>query len=273
MRNEELNVETPNQGYIMEFMTVREMREALEKTRTVILPMGVIEQHGYHLPLNTDVYNCYEIAKRTSPVAGCVVAPPIIYSFSGGELLGTTDISPQTLSLVTMDIIKSLANQGFENIIVLLGHGGTENQTAALDAADMFYRRNVRYRDVRLATVTFTELTESVQECFAAHDFHAAYLETSLMLYWHPELVRPKELWVTDEPELMDIFYQDQDAYQTKTKLVDHPMVVPIVTQNERMKVGVMGDPTNANAEFGRKVAEEAVATLADLIRKMEGKD
>lgn len=261
---------TQNQGYIMENMTVPEMREALSKTQTVILPMGVVEQHGYHLPLYTDVYNCYEIAKRVSPVAGCVVAPPIIYSFSGGELPGTTDISPQTLSLVTMDIIKSLANQGFKNIIILLGHGGSENQRAALDAADMFYRRNVRYRDIRLATVTFTDLTPSVQECFAAHDFHAAYLETSLMLYWRPELVRPKELWVTDTPELMEVFYQDQDAYQTRTKAVDHPLVVPVVTQNEGMKVGVMGDPTNANAEFGRKVCEEAVAGLVDLIRQME---
>ncbi|NPV07098.1 MAG: creatininase family protein [Anaerolineae bacterium] len=266
-------MDTPNQGYIMEFMTVREMREALSKTRTVILPMGVIEQHGYHLPLNTDVYNCYEIAKRVAPVAGCVVAPPIMYSFSGGELPGTTDISPQTLSLLTMDIIKSLANQGFRNIIILLGHGGSENQQAALDAADMFYRRNVRYRDVRLATVTFTDLTPSVKECFAAKDFHAGYLETSLMLYWHPELVRPKELWVTDTPELMDLFRRDQDAYQTRTKLVNHPLVVPIVTQNPDTKVGVMGDPSNANAEFGRKVCQEAVAGLVELIRTMEGAD
>ena len=258
------------QGYIMEFMTVRDMKEALAKTQTVILPMGVLEQHGYHLPLNTDVYNCYEIAKLVAPVAGCVVAPPIVYSFSGGELLGTTDISPQTLSLVTMDIIKSLANQGFKNIIVLLGHGGTENQKAALDAADMFYRRNVRYRDVRLATVTFTDLTPSVKQAFADKDFHAGYLETSLMLFWHPELVRPRELWVTDKEELMAIFRIDQDAYQTKTRLVDHPLVVPIITQNEEIEVGVMGEPSKASAEYGKKIAMEAVAGMVELIHKME---
>ena len=263
-------MDTQNQGYIMEFMTVREMEEALKKTRTVILPMGVIEQHGYHLPLNTDVYNAYEIAKRVAPLAGCVVAPPIIYSFSGGELLGTTDISPQTLSLVTMDIIKSLANQGFLNIIVLLGHGGSENQKAALDAADMFYRRNRRYRDVRIATVTFTDLAPSIRELFAVKDFHAGWLETSLMLYWHPELVRPRELWVTDKEELMAVFRIDQDAYQVKTKLVDHPLVVPIITQNPEIKVGVMGYPERASAEFGEKVAKEALESLTQLIGKME---
>jgi len=263
-------MEELNQGYIMEFMTVREMEEALENTRTVILPMGVIEQHGYHLPLNTDVYNAYEIAKRVAPRAGCVVAPPIAYSYSGGELLGTTDISPQTLSLVVMDLIKSLANQGFLNIIVLLGHGGSENQRAALDAADMFYRRNPRYRDIRIATVTFTDLSPSVQEAFAMKDFHAGYLETSLMLYWHPELVRPRELWVTDREELMELFRADQDAYQTRKRLVDHPLVVPIVTQNEEIKIGVMGDPSRANAEYGERVCNEAVDRLVELIRAME---
>jgi creatinine amidohydrolase len=132
----------PAQGWIMEFMTVQEMREALRETRTAILPIGVIEQHGYHLPLNTDVYNAYEIAKRVAAVASCVVAPPVNYSFSGGELPGTVDISPQTLSLLVMDLVKSLADQGFASVILLLGHGGSENQRAVLDAADMFLRRN-----------------------------------------------------------------------------------------------------------------------------------
>jgi len=262
---------TQNQGYIMEFMTVREMEEALRKTRTVVLPVGVIEQHGYHLPLNTDVYNAYEIARRVAPAAGCVVAPPIAYSFSGGELLGTTDISPQTLSQVVIDLILSLANQGFLNIIVLLGHGGSENQKAALDAADMFYRRNKRYRDIRIATVTFTDLAPSIRELFAVKDFHAGWLETSLMLYWHPELVRPRELWVTDKEELMEVFRRDQDAYQVRTKPVDHPLVVPIVTQNEEIRVGVMGYPEKASSEFGEKVVKEAVASLVDLVHKMEG--
>lgn len=257
-------------GYIMEFMTVREMEEALKKTRTVILPMGVIEQHGYHLPLNTDVYNAYEIAKRVAPVAGCVVAPPITYSFSGGELLGTTDISPQTLSQILVDLILSLANQGFQNIIVFLGHGGSENRQATADAADMFYRRYRRYRDIRIAAVNFTDIAPSIQELFAVQDYHAGWLETALMLYWHPELVRPRELWVTDDDDLMALMRQDPDAYQTKTRLVDHPLVVPVITQNERIKVGVMGFPERATAEFGEKVVKEGVATLVELIRKME---
>ena len=81
-------------AYLWEFMTVKEMRAALKKTKTVILPVGVIEQHGYHLPLNTDVYNCYELARLASEKTGCLVAPPLTYTFSGGTLPGTININP-----------------------------------------------------------------------------------------------------------------------------------------------------------------------------------
>jgi len=70
--------------YLMESMTVEEVREALVHTRAAILPVGGVEQHGYHLPLTTDVYNAYEIARRVAPLVGCLVAPPVTYSFSGG---------------------------------------------------------------------------------------------------------------------------------------------------------------------------------------------
>lgn len=262
-----------SEGYIMQYMTVEEMREALKQTKTAILPVGVIEQHGYHLPLYVDVYNAYEIAKRVSPIAGCLVAPPVAYSFSGGTLPGTTDISPQLLSLLLMDICRSLANQGIENIVILLGHGGSENQKATYDAADMFFRRNPHYRYVKLALVPFTELSPSVQGAFEKKDFHAGQLETSLMLYWHPEEVRDRSKWVTDSPELMELFRRDQDAYQVREKPVDHELVCPVITQHPDIEVGVMcgvEDLLNSNAEYGRKVAEECVENLVELIRKLE---
>lgn len=262
-----------NEGYIMQYMTVEEIREALTHTKTAIVPVGVIEQHGYHLPIYVDVYNAWELAKRVSPVVGCLVAPPVHYSFSGGTLPGTLDISPQIFSLVLMDICKSLANMGIENIVILLGHGGSENQKATFDAADMFFRRHPGYRHVKLALVPFTELSPLVQEAFVKRDFHAGELETSLMLYWHPEEVRDRSKWVTDSQELMDLFYQDQDAYQVRMKPLDDELVCPVIIQHPDMQVGVMArleDLRASNAEYGRRVAEDCVQHLADLIRRLE---
>jgi creatinine amidohydrolase len=260
-------------GTIMQHMTVEEVREALTHTKTAILPVGVIEQHGYHLPLYVDVYNAYEIAKRVAPMVGCLVAPPVQYSFSGGTLPGTLDISPQVLSLLLMDICSSLANQGIENIVILLGHGGSENQKATYDAADMFFRRHPHHRHVKLALVPFTELSPLIQEAFARKDFHAGRLETSMMLYWHPEEVRDKSKWVTDSPKLMDLFHQDQDAYQVLKKPLDDERVCPVIIQHPEMEVGVMcmvEDLQESSAEYGRRIVEDCVLHLAELIRKLE---
>ncbi|MBT9148258.1 MAG: Creatinine amidohydrolase [Syntrophomonadaceae bacterium] len=253
---------------ILEFMTVNEVREGLEKTKTVILPVGVIEQHGYHLPLNTDVYNCYEIAKRASAKSGCFVVPPVSYSYSGGELPGTIDISPQTLSQTIMDLLLSLCNHGFKNIIVFLGHGGTENQRATEEAVDMFLRRHRHFNDVAIAFMPFTELTDLVKEAFREKDFHAGYLETSLMLYWHPENVRKK--YVTDKKELMDIFKKDQDAYQVRKKPIDNKFVYPTIRQNSKIEVGVMGNPKKSSPKYGEKIVKDCVKNMVNLIKKME---
>lgn len=254
---------------IMEFMTVEEVREGLEKIKTVIVPMGVIEQHGYHLPLNTDVYNCYEISQRVSDETGCYVAPPINYSFSGGELPGTFNIHPATLALYLSDILKSLVIMGFKNIIILLGHGGTENQQATSDAIDMFMRLNPEYTDIVFAFMPFTSLSEITQSAFDDQDYHAGYLETSLMMYWHPEHVK-KDRMVVDEPELMALMKIDQDAYQVKTKLVEHPFVYPYIKSNPKMKVGVMGEPQKASVEFGEKLCKDAVKNCVEFIRLLE---
>lgn len=256
---------------MLEFMTVNEVRKGLKETQTVILPVGVIEQHGYHLPMNTDVYNCYEIAQRVSAACGCFVVPPINYSYSGGELPGTIDISPQTLSQMIMDLLLSLCNHGFKNIIVLLGHGGTENQVATKDAVDMFLRRHPNFKDKAIAFMPFTSLTKIVQKAFKDQDYHAGYLETSLMLYWHPEHVRKK--YVTDKKELMDIFKKDQDAYQVKKKIIDNKFVYPVIRQHPEIKVGVMGDPDKSDVKYGEKIVKDCVKNIVKLIKEMETRE
>ncbi len=259
-------------GRIMEFMTVDEIREGLKSTKTTIVPVGVIEQHGYHLPLNVDVYNCYEISKRVSEATGCFVAPPINYSFSGGELPGTFNINPSTLSLYLGDILKSLVIMGMKNIIVLLGHAGSENQIAAGNAIDMFMRLNPEVKDVAFAFMPFTSLSGYVKESFEDKDFHAGYFETSLMLYWHPELVRTNKT-VTDNDELMEILREDQDAYQVRYKPVEHEFVYPYIKQNPSIEVGVMGKPEKASKEYGEKVCKDIVERAVEFVKLLDGRD
>ena len=255
---------------IMFNMTVRDIVEGLEQTRTIILPVGIVEQHGYHLPVSVDIHNSVQIAERTSEATGCFVTPPVHYNFSGGTLPGTINISPQVFSLVLMDICQSLVLQGFRNIIILLGHGGTESCAAARDAAEQFQRLRPEMTDVNVCLVPFWDLSPTYMQSIPDKDYHAGLYETSMMLYWKPELVKMDQA-VLDEPEMLSILRNDPDAYAQRVRNVNNKFVVPRLVQDPRMKVGVMGDFIGANPELGRKIAGECVNGLTELISELEG--
>lgn len=255
---------------IMFNMTVKDIVEGLEQTRTVILPVGIVEQHGYHLPVSVDIHNSVQIAERASEATGCFVTPPVHYNFSGGTLPGTINITPQVFSLVLMDICQSLVLQGFTNVIILLGHGGTESCAAARDAAEQFQRLRPEMTGVNVCLVPFWEMSPTYMESIANKDYHAGLYETSLMLYWKPELVKMEQAML-DEPSILSMMRDDPDAYAKRVKNVDNRFVVPRLVQDSRIKVGVMGDFAGASAEFGRKIAYECVDGLAELIGQLEG--
>lgn len=255
---------------IWEKMTVREIREALKSTQTVLIPIGVTEQHGYHLAVNTDMHNAWQIATRAAEETGCFVAPLLPYTFSGGELPGTINIDYHLVALLISDILRALAANGLRNLILVLGHGGSENARATREAAELFLRQHPAYADRRVALYNFCELSKFVAQGFAEGDFHAGYVETSLMLYWAPEDVRLNEI-ALDSPELVQMMREDPDNYQLIEYPLDHPGVVPRISQRPEIQVGVMGDPSRASAEFGAEVCADAVSGLVELIRAMEG--
>ena len=253
----------------MDTMTVEEVRHGLQETRTVILPVGCVEQHGYHLPLSVDIHNAVEIALRASALTGCFVAPALSYSFSGGMLLGTINISPQLFSLLVMEICHSLIGQGFRNVVILLGHGGTENTRAAYEAAENFQRLNPQLGGITISVVPFWELSPTFMRLLGQGEFHASLAETSLMLFWKPELVKMDKARL-DSDELAAAMRTDQDAYLTRHKEVDHPYVVPKLTQHPDMEVGVMGTYEQASAALGKTMAEEAVQGLVAFIGTLD---
>ncbi|MHB1190654.1 MAG: creatininase family protein [Armatimonadota bacterium] len=257
---------------IMYDMTVEEVRDGLAEMKTIVLPVGVVEQHGYHLPLSVDTHNAVEIASRASEISGCFVAPPVNYSFSGGTLPGTINISPQLFSLVAAEICHSLVVMGFKNIVILLGHGGTENTRAAHDAAENFQRLHPPLSGITVSVVPFWELSPTYMESFQEKDFHAGKYETSMMLYWKPEMVRMEKARL-DVPEIVEMMHQDQNAFLVKHKEVENKYVVPKLTQHPGIEVGVMGDYEGASAELGRTIAVECAEGLAALVNELEEKN
>jgi len=232
---------------LMAHMTVEDMEQALQQTQTAIIPLGGTEQHGYHLPLSTDLLTSYEVAQAVSERTGCLVASPIYYSYSGGTLKGTTDISPALTTLLVVEIAESLRRQGVRNIIIASGHGGSEH-LEAMRAAVLLLRR--RHQHLRVELPLLWELSPRFKELFAAGDHHAGATETSLILYRRPDLVRTK----AGEPAGADTSGRD-------------------VRYDPEWSVGVSGDPFQASVELGRELFEECVAALADTVRALEASE
>lgn len=252
-------------------MTVKDIVEGLKKTQTVVIPVGMTEQHGYHMPTSVDIHNSSEIARRTSEATGTFVTPPIHYNISGGLLPGTINITPQVFSLMCMDIIQSLVMQGFKNVIFLLGHGGLESGTAVKDACTFVQWLRPEMPGVTISVVPFWDLSPTYTEMSHKGDWHAGLLETSMMLYWKPELVKLDQLEYDDEP-IRSLLREDPYSFAVKQKAVDHEFVIPRLIQDPRIKVGVMGDVTGANAELGKKICDECVSGLTAFIAELEAK-
>lgn len=259
---------------VMEHMTVKLVREYLQRKQSIIIPMGVIEQHGYHLPLCTDAVIASELAWRIGRKTDILVAPVIYSSFSGGGLPGTINISPAVMSLVVSDELISLAAQGFRKIYIFLAHGGSENARALDNALQLLLRNNPTFKDVMVALIPnwrFGYKDGPRRTGQMAHDWHAGWIETSLMMALRPDLVRIDEMELDPEP-LLKLQIEHPDNYQHAEKPVDDPYVVPRMTQHPEIKVGVMGYPEKANVEFGQGLIDECVELVGDKILQLEAK-
>jgi len=259
---------------VMENMTVKMVREYLTTSKSVIIPIGVIEQHGYHLPLKTDALIAKRLGRMIGERTGILVAPVMYESFSGGGLPGTINISPSVMSLVISDRLLSLASQGFRNFYLWLCHGGSENARAVDDAIKLLLRTNPAFSDAMVALIPCWRMQKDEQGWLAAiqdRDWHAGWLETSMVMALAPELVRMDEMQLDPEP-LLKLQKEHPDNYQRAEKIVDDEFVIPRMTQRPDIKVGVMGLPQKASPELGHRIINSMVHEAAAKITELEAK-
>lgn len=259
-------------AYFMTQMTVQDMEQAVQKTKTVIIPVGVVEQHGYHLPLSTDIHNAVRPLEIAGDRLNAVVAPSVNYSFSGGELLGTVNVSPNTFGLYISEICSEFIRMGFENVIVFLGHAGTDNLNSLKNSLQMLLRRSQDlYEKTTISLVEAWNLSPTWLGGFKLepeHDFHAGMMETGLMMYWKPELVR-KDI-VMDDEYISRMMRTDQDWFEKREKRIDSPFMIEKVSQREEIKIGVMGLPHEATPELGETICNEIINNLVDYVNLLE---
>lgn len=238
-------------------LTWPEIQAAAQRDTPVVLPVGSTEQHGYHLPLCTDVVLPESLARDAAMRLGLLVAPPIAYGYrsrplsGGGEgFPGTISLSGRTLMALIEDVLVGLAASGLGRVVLLNWH--YENSNFVYEAAWCAHQR-ARELQVMVIEAAFSELSPEVMQALFADEFpgwdveHAAVLETSLMAHLRPELV------------LMDRAVDDEARRHPPYDVV--PVPADFVPAS-----GTLWKATRASAEKGALAWDEIVSRTTAAI-------
>ena len=253
--------------YKMLDCTFPEVQEYLKTSKTILIPYGLSEQHGAHLPLDTDVRNAEYISSALAKKLDCLIAPTLNYTFSGGMFPGTINVKPATFCNLVGEIIESLYVQGFRNFVIIPGHGGSESLLILKESLRILKWLNPNLADALIMLMPIWDYSPTWFNMFDEKDYHAAKAETSLLLYWCPEVVRMDKITL-DAPEIAERLRQDPDSYQLRESFTGNPHEIVQTGQREDVKLGVMGYPEEASAEIGRRIEEEFIQNAGDALLK-----
>ena len=203
-------------------MTYEQIEELVQKEAIVLFPVGIIEEHGPHLPLGTDIYLAYEQAHDVFEMlkeAGTesVIAPP--FYLGGVQALtrhfpGTFAFSRDTIIFCVTEYLENLDRFGFKRVIFFNDHGDglhiaamveairKSNQNTKLKAYWMEYEYELREHGfdgsedyiLKLTTVPFENMFKINQMPADEFDVHAGAFETATMREICPECIREEKL-------------------------------------------------------------------------------
>ncbi|MHB8619835.1 MAG: creatininase family protein [Chloroflexota bacterium] len=229
-----------------------QIAQAASARGMALLPIGAVEQHGPHLPLDTDCYTAFEICARAAerveafPV---LVLPPIWWGLSPYwmRLPGTITIRPEILMGLVVDVCGSVGRHGFRKILVVNGHGGNSGLLEATAAT-------CSTPALRVATISYWSLVPDVMQRVSERDGgrigHAGELETSVQLHLQPSLV---DLDAVSSEQCTPLASRPNPAYSP-------PDVGPDASRT------VFGQALAGRADKGEAIVCAAVAALASFI-------
>lgn len=175
----------------LEELTAPDFILAVAKSEgTCLLPMGIIEKHGAHLPLGTDLFECRELARRAARKEYTIIFPPYFVGqiFEAKHQPGTIAYSAQAMLTLLQETCDELARNGLKKIILVNGHGGSEQLA-------QFFCQIQLARDKDYAVYLFDPsdddaVREQIDKLRRTKlDGHAGEEETSEMLAIRPDLV------------------------------------------------------------------------------------
>jgi creatinine amidohydrolase len=242
-------------------MSWTQYRERIQDKSPVFLPVGALEQHGPHLPLGTDALLATAIAVGAATAVGGIVAPALCYGYKsqpkcggGQHFCGTTSLDAATLISQVRDTIREFVRHGVGSLVLVNGH--YENQWFLIEGIDLGLRDCGSASNLSVMRLEYWDFcTEATLAAIFPAGFpgfaleHAAVIETSMMLHFHPDLVQMDRIPADPPAE-----FPPYDMYPPRTEWVPPS--------------GVLSSARGASREKGALIADEVIARVAGAVRR-----
>lgn len=223
-------------------MRPQEVAALIERQPRLIIPVGSCDQHGPHLPVSCDTIIVERLASDLSAEFGVLLAPTVEYGVNVETergFAGNASMRKKTLHRMLNDLVDTWEATGILEFILLTAH----EHDPHLEAMSTVITKHARVRVIDMFGVHFADLLEGQSE-----PMHGDEVDTSLLLYIAPELVR------------MDVA---QDYMMSRDELRRYrrgALRVP------RASPGSIGRPSLASAEKGRALYHRIYSRIRDRV-------
>jgi creatinine amidohydrolase len=253
-----------------------------DENKIIVQTVGAIEQHGPHLPFNTDDIRVIEVAKRGCALAQergvkAFVAPPIHWGFSTLQMdlpgdvdryPGTLTLSAETLMQVVLEVAQCFARANCNRMLLLNGHGGNWQplQTVARTIRDKTGMMVAVANALRLPPVGSLEGLLKEQQVK-----HAGEYETATILAIDENLVRMNEV-KRDQGAVEGI--KVRSRFVSRNELGGEQFSKPVMVAERNVDFssqGVVGDPSPATKAQGEKIMEVLTDSLVNFLEEFIG--
>jgi creatinine amidohydrolase len=224
---------------------------------TCVIPLGILEKHGPHLPIGTDLIDCREVSLRAAAEEYTIVFPAYFVGqiFEAKNQPGTIAYGSRMMLDFLQQTCDELARNGIKKIILVNGHGGNDSFLHYFCQSQLESRRDyaVYLFDPAYDAATEERLNKLRKTTL---DGHAGEEETSVMLAHHPDLVRLDKAGAESGEDVKRLAGL-KHAYTGIWWYAGQPN-------------HYRGDGSAGNKEFGQAVFEAESTLLAEMIRSVK---
>ena len=240
-------------------LTASDWPKAIERSAaTCILPIGILEKHGPHAPIGSDLIHVREWAARATRREYAVVFPDYFYGqiYEARHQPGTFALPPRLVLEMLESTCAEIGRNGFKKIVIVNGHGGNPNLLRYFIQSQLGQRHDyVVYFFDPAPDPAVDEQVKKLRKSDPAGDQHAGERETSTLLYLRPDLVQ------------MDRATAESGANQKRLMLPDLYTAIWWYASYPNHYAGEGG---KATAELGRVLTEARIDALVRALKAVK---